>query len=161
MNPYPLSALNHLTVPVAIKNTSSATRERAEEAPCAQPVLAQLVGTPYQGRVRTGAFRPAAARNHGSDVGSRPLRPGRRGPERAAPAQPRRARDRAALVGHVRRLVHRLRPRGVPPAPRLDAPEPSLAAVRYRRARRGRAGGRTPGAAADRAALGAPLPVGR
>src|SRR5260221_5583156 len=42
MKPYPFASLNHFTVPVAIKNTSSTTKERAGEAHTAQPVLAQL-----------------------------------------------------------------------------------------------------------------------
>src|SRR5581483_11932000 len=47
MNPYPLSSLNHFTVPVAMdENTSSATQERAEEAHRAHPVLAQMIGQP-------------------------------------------------------------------------------------------------------------------
>src|SRR5579885_2522286 len=42
MNPYPFASLNHFTVPVAIQNTSSTTKERAGEAHAAQPVLARI-----------------------------------------------------------------------------------------------------------------------
>src|SRR5918911_2511832 len=51
MKPYPFESLNHFTVPVAIQNTSSTTRERAGEAHTAQPVLAQLTNASVERRV--------------------------------------------------------------------------------------------------------------
>src|SRR5689334_15295415 len=42
MNPYPFASLNHFTVPAAIQHLLHHGKERAEEALCSHPVLAQL-----------------------------------------------------------------------------------------------------------------------
>ena len=79
INPYPFASLNHLTIPVAMKNTSPARRERAAEAQkrnqyslVVVPTLAaagchtercggDTAADPPPGRSRRGGFRAPSA----------------------------------------------------------------------------------------------------
>src|SRR5437868_6261298 len=59
MNPYPLSALNHLTVPVAIEKTPPPLlRNGQRRRGVAHPVLAQVVPTGYQASLGSVAAAP-------------------------------------------------------------------------------------------------------
>src|SRR5581483_6795054 len=68
MNPYPFASLNHFTVPVAIQTPPLTTKERAEEAHIAQPVLAQLTldtvaaPAPQRGRLPGLTAKPRSPR---------------------------------------------------------------------------------------------------
>src|SRR4051812_2050674 len=95
MNPYPFASLNHFTVPVAIQNTSSTTKERAGEAHRAQPVLAQISihTVPRQTAASLPSARLGAAGARGGRAPSR-----KRRDEEAADRRPSPHRRATASV---------------------------------------------------------------